>query len=247
MICLCLLGGLPAENNAGGESRCPTQIELQDTPCPRAEMTLQGIPFRIVYETYRKKSGRQNWELHLIDAGGSHPANLTQTPDVDEMYPHVSPDGSKICFVADELVNGEKIRNVYYMNIDGTERVKVAGNARQPCWSPDSKTIAYLKGEFDRYTTRDFATKGIFFYDLKAGKHKEHPNKGLHHLYNICWSPDGKYIAFSYGPKANEQVGCKAPGWDICVSDMSGKYVEITTDGNHNKEPDWVPIRALIR
>jgi len=23
---------------------------------------------------------------------------------------------------------------------------------------------------------------------------------------------------------------------------LTGKWVQITTDGNHNKEPDWVPI-----
>lgn len=56
------------------------------------------------------------------------------------------------------------------MNIDGTGRVKVADNARQPCWSPDGKTIAYLKGEYERYTTRAIGTKGLFFYDLATGR-----------------------------------------------------------------------------
>lgn len=300
---------------------------------------LARLPYKIVYETYRKTDGRQNWELFLINADGSNPVNLTRTPDIDELYPHASPDGTKICFVTDELVEKKKIRNLYYMNIDGTDRVKVADNARQPCWSPDSKTIAYLKGEFDKYTITDYATKGLYFYDIQTRKHTQHPNKNLHHLYNICWSPDGnwflatvhggmgykhanlafkinenkvfdltkygvtgcrpdwsfdckkitwgltdwdlcvanidtasdeprvtdvrrvmkcgkkdevyhsdfspdaKYIAFSHGPKASEIVGGKAPGWNICVSDMTGNWVKVTNDGNHNKEPDWVPAR----
>ncbi len=304
---------------------------------------LARLPFKIVYETYRKSDGRENWELYLINADGSNPINLTHTPNVDELYPHASPDGTKICFVADEIVETKKIRNVYYMNLDGTGRVKVADNARQPCWSPDSKKIAYLNGEFDKYTITDYATKGLYFYDITTRKHTQHPNKNLHHLYNICWSPDGqwflatvhggmgykhanlafkinddkvydltkygvtgcrpdwsfdckrltwgltdwdlcvaniditsgeprvtnvhrvmkcgkedevyhsdfspdaKYIAFSHGPKASEIVGGKAPGWNICVSDMTGNWVKVTTDGNHNKEPDWVPVRMQER
>ncbi len=51
-----------------------------------------------------------------------------------------------------------------------------------------------------------------------------------------------QYIAFSYGPKAGEHVGEKAPGWNICISDLDGKWVQITTDGHHDKEPDWVPL-----
>lgn len=315
----------------------------QQIPSPKSELNLKEIPFKIVYETYRKTKGKENWELYLINADGSNPVNLTNTPDVDELYPHASGDGTKVCFVADELVGKEKVRNVYYMNINGTRRVKVAENARQPCWSPDSKIIAYLKGEFTRYTIQDYATRGIFFYDIETNEHREHQNEGLHHLYNICWSPDGnwflatvhggmgfkhanlaieangtgvfdltkykvtgcrpdfsfdgkritwgltdwdlctgdidlhvpapivtnvhrvikcrkecevyhsefspdgKYLAFSYGPKANEMVGGKAPGWNICVSDMTGKWVEITKDGNHNKEPDWVPIKNINR
>ena len=76
--------------------------ELRKTPYPRTELKLEEIPFKIVYETYRKTNGKENWELYLINADGSNPVNLTKTPDVDELYPHASPDGSKICFVVDE-------------------------------------------------------------------------------------------------------------------------------------------------
>ena len=286
-------------------------------------------------------NGKENWELIMINADGSNPVNLTKTPDIGEIYPHVSPDGTKICFEANEgTAKDNMVRSVYYMNIDGTNRVKVAHNARQACWGPDSQSIAFLKAEFDRYTVQDYATKGVYFYDLKTGKTTEHPNCAkLYHLYNLCWSPDGKwflatvhggmgfkhadlafpangmdifdlspfhvggcrpdfsadgkrmtwgatdcdlcvadldfssgkaqvknvrtvvkcdkehkvyhtdfspdgkYIAFSYGLETgNEMGGNLAPGWNLCISDLSGKWVQITADGHHNKEPDWVPI-----
>lgn len=311
----------------------------QESLRPGSGLDLKSIPFKLVYETLIETDGQENWELVLINADGSGRVNLTKTSAVSEMYPHVSPDGTKICFVADEGTGRDKVRNVYYMNIDGSDRVKVAHNARQPCWGPDGRKIAYLKGEYERYTTRDYGTKGVVLYDLSTGKHTDHPNhENLYHLYNICWSPDGqwflatvhggmgydhailafeangasivdltpcavtgcrpdlspdgkrvtwgktdwdlcvgtidltaarpqvtdvrgivtcdkehevyhtdfspdgRYIAFSYGPEANEQVGERAPDWNICIADLEGHWVQVTTDGHHNKEPDWVPI-----
>jgi Tol biopolymer transport system component len=309
-------------------------------PYEKSEIDLRAIPFKIIYETFRETDGKENWELFLINADGSNATNLTRTPEVDEMYPKTCPDGTKICFVTDEKKAKSKVRNVYYMNIDGTDRVKVAEHARQPCWSPDGKTIAYLKDEYERYTTRSYGTKELFFYDIETGRHKRHPNQNLHHLSSICWSsddgwfvasatggmgfahniiafeahgarvfdlktkygisgctpdlspdgrtigwgessemdvfiadidltvsiprvtnirgiarceagnntnhadfsPDSQYVVFAYGPNVDYSVGVKAPGWNICVSDLSGKWVLITTDGKHNKEPDWVPI-----
>ena len=308
----------------------------------KSEIDLKAIPYKIIYETYRETDGKDNWELFLINADGSNASNLTQTPDLDEMYPHASPDGTKICFVTDEKKGKNKVRNVYYMNVDGTGRVKVADNATYPCWSQDSKIIAYTMGEFDRYTTRDYATKGLFLYNIETGEHRVHPNKTLSHLFNICWPPEGKwfiatihggmgydhtnlaidvtgtkvfdlglkgcrpdvtrdgkkivwspddevlwvadvdlslslprivnkhlvfaqsgpgiyqqhadwaphgqFIAFSRGPRAGGEghypvePGKLAKGWNICIGDLSGKWVQITTDGKHNKEPDWVPI-----
>ena len=95
---------------------------------------LSGVPYKIVYETWQDN----NWELFLISADGFDVVNLTQSPDANELYPHVSPDGTKICFVSDEGTGADKVRNVYYMNLDGTGRTLIAQNARQPCWRPDS-------------------------------------------------------------------------------------------------------------
>ena len=343
-VLFCLSLGVFGWLETARASQAANEPELRLRPYDKSELDLKAIPFKIIYETFRETDGKENWELFLINADGSNATNLTRTPDLDEMCPHASPDGTKICFVTDEGKGRNKVRNVYYMNIDGTGRVKVAEHAREPCWSPDGKTIAYVKGEYERYTTQAYATKGLFFYDIATGRHRQHPNKELQHIYIICWSPNGKwfvaqvhgamgfggciiafeahgaavfglnkygidgcrpdlspdgrtigwgedsevdvyvadidltlsvprvadvrgvakcakgynvnltdfspdsrYVAFGYGPEADYAVGKKAPGWNICVSDLSGKWVQITTDGKHNKEPDWVPIRTLSR
>ncbi len=330
---------LLAAGSTRSEPRNQKRIRVRRVPSSRSELNLEKIPFKILCESYRPTNGKQNWELLKINADGSNLVNITNTPELDEMYAHASPDGSKICFVADEGVGRRRLRNVYYMNIDGTERVKIARNARQPCWSPDGKKIAYLKGEYERYSTREYATSELFFYDLETGNHRPHVNKTLHHIYAIDWtpagdwflgvvhggmgysdtilafevngtrvfdlarwgvkgcrpdistdgtqmvwgetdwdlcladidltgpspivsnvqkvvgcrrrdkvyhvdlSPDKKYIVFSYGPSSGgQQVGGMARGWNLCIGDLSGKWVKITTDGLHYKEPDWIPI-----
>jgi len=326
-------------NDALCGTRAGNKSRLKKMPSPREDLDLGEIPYKILFESYRDTDGRLNWELYQMNADGSNQVNLTRTPDLDEMYPHASPDGTKISFVVDEGRGRNKIRSVYYMNIDGTGRVKVATNARQACWSPDSKKIAYLLGEYNRYSTREYATSELVIYDLQSRQYKPHPNTSLHHIYAICWPPDGnwffaavhggmgysdtilafdangtrlfdlekwgvrgcrpdisrdgkrmtwgetdwdlcvgdidlsgrepriinvkkivqcerkwkvyhvdfspdsKYITFSFGPSSGgQQVGGRARGWNICVTDLKGKWVKITTDGSHNKEPDWVPI-----
>jgi Tol biopolymer transport system component len=344
-IVVIILLSLFVVNAAFCQLKTPQEESLPKMPSPSSEIDLKSIPYKIVYETFRETDGIENWELYLINADGSEQINLTKTPDLDEMYPHASPDGTKLCFVVDQGTNRRnKTRSVYYMNIDGSDRILVAHNARQPCWSPDGKNIAYLRAEYESYSTREYATSELMIYNIETGQHKEHPNKTLHHLYAICWSPDGnwflgviagnteysdtilaleaddkgvydlarwgvkgcrpdfrfdgkkltwgetdwdlclgdidltasyprvdnihkivkclrsakiyhvdfspdgKYIAFSFGPSTGgQQVGGKAEGWNICVTDLTGKWVKITTDGNHNKEPDWVPLTSPVK
>jgi len=179
---------------------------------------LHDLPWRIVFETNRDG----NWELYLMDADGSEPVNVTRTSDLDEMYPHCSPDGTKICFVVDEWRDTSrgkrKFRDVYYMGIDGSGRIRVAENARQPCWSPDGTKIAFSLGESRDYTTRDYATRGIFVYDLATKTTTQVPNRNVEHAYNTAWSPDGKWFAFT----VHKAMGF---GHAILAMDSEGKRV----------------------
>ncbi|MBM3239408.1 hypothetical protein FJZ31_24210 [Candidatus Poribacteria bacterium] len=191
---------------------------------------LKEIDYKIVYETHREN----NWELYLVNADGSEPINLTRTPDVNELYPHVSPDGEKVCFVSDEGEGESKIRNVYYMNIDGTGRTKVAENAREPCWNSDGTAIAYLKGEFDKFSYLDYATKYLFIYALKTRKHIQHPNEKLYHLYNICWSPDGNwFVATVHGGMGYDHaiLAIEAKGNGVFNLGIPGCRPDISPDG----------------
>jgi len=157
-------------------------LALRATAHSQADVDVTAAPHRIIFETFRDG----NWELFTMNADGSTPVNVTKTPDANELYPHVSPDGTKVCFVVDQGKGKAGMRSVWYMNLDGTGRTRVADRAREPCWNGDGTKIAYLHSEYDQFTPLDYATKGLVVYDLQSQTHTEHPNDGIHHLYNLC-------------------------------------------------------------
>jgi len=152
---------------------------------------LKALPFKIAYESYAEG----NSDIFVMDADGANPVNLTKSPDQNEHYPQISPDGSRICFVSDKGEGRDTIRSVYVMDIDGGNRKKIADYAREPFWSPDGKVIAYLDQEYPKFNVIDYYTKGMNFFDLATGKITPHPNyTNLHHLYNPNFSPNGQWI-----------------------------------------------------
>jgi len=204
---------------------------------------LKAVAGRVVFETWQE----DNWELIAANADGSRRTNLTQTDDVNELYPHVSPDGRKICFVCDEGKGASMIRNVYYMNLDGTGRTLVATNARQPCWRADSQAIAYLKGESEKFSYMDYATKGIFVYDLKSDTHTEHPNKEIHHLYNLCWTPDGRWFLATVHAGMGYRhaiLAIEANGTKVVDLKIPGCRPDVSPDG---KRVAWGPGDFALR
>jgi len=153
---------------------------------------LKASKFKIIHETYRDG----NWELAIMNADGSNLRNLTQTPTVHELFPHASPDGTKVVFLADVGEGKERTRNVWYMNLDGTGRVKVGRNGRQPFWSPDGKLIGFSTGTFVN-CHGEGDNSGLYFYNIQTGKYSQHPKKDMAGLVNPSWSPDGKWIITS--------------------------------------------------
>jgi Tol biopolymer transport system component len=191
---------------------------------------LKTVPHKIVYETWQK----DNWELMRVDAGGSNPVNLTRTPNVNELYPHVSPDGRKVVFCVDEGEGDATVRSVWTMDIDGGGRTLVASYARDACWNGDGSAVAYLPDEFKRFNYIDYATKGLMIYDLKTKEHRPHPNKDLYHLYNVCWSPDGRWFVSTVHAGmgfGHAIVAFKADGLKVFNLNIPGCRPDLSPDG----------------
>jgi len=208
---------------------------------------LKSVRFGIVYETWRDG----NWELLKVNADGSGSVNLTNTPKVDELYPHVSPDGKKVVFSVDTGEGKAKTRSVYHMNMDGAGRTLVARNARQACWKHDGTAIAYLKCISQKLNYLDYATKSIFIYDLKTRTHRRHPNKKIRHLYNLCWSPCGKwFLATVHAGMGYKHaiLAIQADGQGVFNLGIRGCRPDVSPDGRRISwgKSDWALCAADI-
>jgi Tol biopolymer transport system component len=164
-------------------------LPAQSTPDFRDQ--LGKTPFKIAFEAY----ANGNSDIFVMNADGTGVVNLTHTPDINEHYPQVSPDGTRICFNVDAGEGRDAVRSLWVMDIDGTHRQKIADQAREPFWSPDGKIIGYLPQEYPKFNVIDYYTKGMMFYHLDTGKIEPHPNSAkLRHLYHPRFSPNGKWI-----------------------------------------------------
>jgi dipeptidyl aminopeptidase/acylaminoacyl peptidase len=108
---------------------------------------LRAYPHDIVCEAFQDG----NWELFRIKLDGSDPMNLTNTPDVNELNPHVSPDGTKVSFTNTTPDGIElwvlDVEAASARRLTGANLSLTAGNA--PMWLSDSEQLiaAFVPGD----------------------------------------------------------------------------------------------------
>lgn len=105
----------------------------------------------------------------------------------------------------------------------------------RPDVSPDGKKITWGHGDFAiGVADLDLSASPPTAINIRDIVESKEPMENSH----VDWSPDGKYIAFSYGPqrqgrhldnRRNDSPGVAAPGWNICVAVADGK-----TTGTHS-------------
>src|SRR5205823_6500672 len=170
-------------------------ITAADAQAPIRER-LGRVPFKIAYETYVN----DNWEIFVINADGSNPVNLTQTPKEHEHYPQVSPDGTKICFVADDGEGRETVRSLYVMDVagrgvdhgilliatHGTNIINLKIPGCRPCLSPDGKQIAWGSGDHEI----DVAPIDLDSDSPVVGSRRLRIQDKTNETYHVDWSPD---------------------------------------------------------
>ncbi len=167
-------------------------------------------------------------DIWVANPDGTGATNLTNTPDVRETDPALSPDGARIVYEAALEVAAEK--DVFIMNADGSGVINVTNDPDtsdgDPAWSPDGTQIVFRSG-------RD-PTPGGDLYIMNAD------GSGVRGLFTgdplaviPQWSPDGGSIVYA------ASVGTS---FDVFVirTDGSGKQ-RLTAGPGTSTEPTWSP------
>jgi Tol biopolymer transport system component len=197
----------------------PAQAEL------RAELKRSGL--KLCYQSRRDG----NSELYVMDADGSNHVNITNTPDVDEVYPHVSPDGRRVCFTTVSAGKNSVRFDIYWMNMDGSQRTLVASDATDPCWDPSGRKIAFVK-RLSRKKTIDYQNTGLYTYDIPTGKTEITSGK-LYHAYVPCFSPAGDWVIATVHEHAEF-------GHAIIAIDLrAGRTYSLERNGVNGCRPDF--------
>jgi len=177
----------------------------------------------IVFDSYRDG----NFEVYVMNADGSDPVNLTNSPASDDS-PSWSPDGSKIAFVSNRDGNWE----IYAMNADGSSPVRLTNDPApdgSPAWSPDGSKIAfdcYRDGNMEICVMDADGSNAVNLTNDPSADH------------DPCWSPDGSKIAF---------VSDRDIYWDIWVMNPDGtNQVNLTDSVTWDGGPAWSPDGGKI-
>jgi len=188
---------LDTENQiyAGVKPTFGANSPAEDSPAQaklRSELRRSGL--KICYQSRRDG----NSELYVMDADGSNTVNITMTKSEDEIYPHISRDGKRVCFTVvriEKLSDGGTVPrfDVFWMNLNGSKRTLVATDATDPCWDPTGNQIAFVK-RLSLEKTKDFHNTGLFVYYIDTHKTEELTNGKLYHAYVPCWSLAGDWI-----------------------------------------------------
>jgi Tol biopolymer transport system component len=103
-----------------------------------------------------------------------------------------SPDGTRVAFDSDR----DGVRAVFVANADGRglRRISPDGFAAAPNWSPDGKTLSYVRAEVDNPNVWN-----IWAHDLESGESRRLTSNSSGRLLGGSWFPDGHRIAYSNG------------------------------------------------
>lgn len=163
------------------------------------------------------------------DSGGAV-LRVTRVVDAGSRNFHArpSPDGRRIAFDSDR--EGDRAVYIADANGKGVQRISGEGFAAIPSWSPDGRTIAFVRGEPDRPRVWN-----IWTADLQTGELRRVTSHGVGQPWGASWFPDGTHIAYSHETRL--VVRNLATGREqVYPSPIKGRFVRapaVSPDGRH--------------
>jgi Tol biopolymer transport system component len=117
--------------------------------------------------------------ISVVNADGKGLRRLSAGRDTS---PSWSADGKTIAFSRE----ARGASHVFRMRVDGTGQRHLAERAERPEFSPDGKTIAFLRNG------------SVWLMDADGGRQRRLPRGHRSGLFDLTWSPDGRYLAYLY-------------------------------------------------
>ena len=128
------------------------------------------------------------------DPAGGLGLRITRVVDDHSRNYHTrpSPDGTRVAFDSDR--DGE--RAVFVANADGRNLRRISGEgfAAAPNWSPDGRTLSYVRAEVDNPNVWN-----LWAHDLDSGDSRRLTSNASGRPAGGSWFPDGHRIAYSSG------------------------------------------------
>lgn len=166
-----------------------------------------------------------NWDIWVSRVHSEQPLNRTSDHIGEDWFPSWSPDGSQIAFISSRGDGG-----VFVMPaLAGMPRkvTSAAGViANPPQWSPDGAELAYVVFEDERFF--------VEILSMSSGASKRVPFETTEGVFDLAWSPDGRFFAFVRARARAVQVTQLAM---LRVDD--GRELAITDGQSNVWSPSW--------
>ncbi len=175
-------------------------------------------------------------DLWIANSDGTYPRRLT-VDEGTESDPHFSPDGKHIAFSAEYDGNTD----VFIVPVEG-------GVPRRLTWhpgrdivsgfSPDGQNVLFLS-QRNVFTNRYWQ---LFTVTINGGFPKQ---LVIPHAYHACYSPDGRYMAYTpvsdvFRQWKNYRGGTTSRIWLFSFDDHSVVEIPKPEGGSNDIEPMWI-------